>query len=158
MTAARQLEAERQQSVDPSTMVAETSDSMPTASISTCSCSPCCLYLSRSKITRASRGMLRNAVLSESHIITNTKSSLAFIKVAGIFFFTLFFFLCSDAQVTATGPHISKQCFLLFFFFSVRSLLLLLSFYKTPSQLVSVVSVLFQLNSLFFLLFYTSQL
>lgn len=45
----------------------------------------------------------------------------------------------------ATGPHISKQCFLLFF--SVWSLLLL--FYKTLLQLVSVVSVQLQLNSCF---------
>lgn len=48
VTAARQLEAVRHQWVDPSTMVAETLDSMPTASITTC-CHPplICFYLSR---------------------------------------------------------------------------------------------------------------
>lgn len=79
-TAARQQEAARLRLADPSTMVAETSDSMPTASITTCCHSSCCLYLSRCNITRASQQMGRNAVLWRSHM-TKTKSRLATMKV-----------------------------------------------------------------------------
>lgn len=54
------------------------------------------------------------------------------------------------SQVTATGLHISKQCFLLFFLYDYCYY----NFYKTPLQLVSVfISSIFNFSSTVFFFF-----
>lgn len=46
----------------------------------------------------------------------------------------------SHAQVTATGLHISKQCFLLFFLYDHYYYYCYYHLYKTPLQLVVFIS------------------
>lgn len=108
-------------------MVAETSDSMPTASITTCCRSSCCFYLSRCNVTWAPQQMAGNAVLVMPHIRGVVRGGGG----RGVMWEF-------HAQVTAIRLHISKQSFLLFFSVWSLLLLLLLSFYKTPLQLVWV--------------------
>lgn len=135
-------------------MVAETSDSMPTASITTCCCFPCYLYLSRVKLHEP-----HEECWETLYFKNDTWQKVKAVFHSGSLSRNLLSeFLRIGFLRSGNGNRAShfKTVLPAGFFFLYD--LLLLSFYKTPLQLDSVVSVLFQLNSLFFFLFYTSQL